>query len=119
MNFCFRYKNGSYFTDWIPDGIKTTVCDVSPIGFQKTATGIMNTSAIQEVFKRIVTQFSKMFERKAFLHWFQGEGVDEDDFNVSEFNANNLCDEYHIYEEAEIESDEEGFATGDQPGEGQ
>ncbi|KAK7575659.1 hypothetical protein V9T40_011945 [Parthenolecanium corni] len=110
-----RYKNGSYFTDWIPDGIKTTVCDVSPIGFQKTATGIMNTSAIQEVFKRIVTQFSKMFERKAFLHWFQGEGVDEDDFNVSEFNANNLCDEYHIYEEAEIESDEEGFTSGNEP----
>lgn len=64
----------------------------------------MNTSAIQEIFKRIVNQFSIMFERKAFLHWFQGEGVDEEDFTISEFNMNNLCDEYHIYEEAEIES---------------
>ncbi|XP_065205770.1 tubulin beta chain-like isoform X1 [Planococcus citri] len=99
-----RHKNESYFTDWIPDGIKTTVCDISPLGFHKTATGIMNTSAIQEIFKRIVNQFSKMFERKAFLHWFQGEGVDEEDFTISEFNMNNLCDEYHIYEEAEIES---------------
>ena len=63
----------------------------------------MNTSAIQEIIKRIITQFTKMFERKAFLHWYQGEGVDEDDFNVSEFNANNLCDEYHVYEEASVE----------------
>lgn len=67
----------------------------------------MNTSAIQEIFKRIVSQFSKMFQRKAFLHWFQGEGVDEEDFQVSEHNLNNLCDEYHIYEEAEIESSDD------------
>lgn len=103
----FRYKNATYFTDWIPDGVKTTVCDISPIGYQKTATGVLNTSAIQEIFVRMVNQFKKMFERKAFLHWYQGEGVEEDDFKVSEYNVQNLCEEYQVYETAEKYSDDE------------
>lgn len=106
FNTAYRYKNVSYFTDWIPDGVKTTVCDISPIGFQRTATGVMNTSAIQEVFRRVIEQFTKMFERKAFLHWYQGEGVDESDFEVSKKSVDNLCDEYHVYEQAEVEDEE-------------
>jgi hypothetical protein len=38
------------------------------------ATFIGNTTAIQEIFKRISEQFTAMFRRKAFLHWYTGEG---------------------------------------------
>jgi tubulin beta len=39
-----------------------------------SATFIGNTTAIQEIFKRISEQFTAMFRRKAFLHWYTGEG---------------------------------------------
>ena len=42
-----------------------------------SATFIGNSTAIQELFKRISEQFNAMFRRKAFLHWYTGEGMDE------------------------------------------
>jgi hypothetical protein len=39
------------------------------------ATFMGNSTAIQEVFKRIQEQFTAMFRRKAFLHWFTEEGL--------------------------------------------
>lgn len=40
-----------------------------------SSTFIGNTTAIQELFKRISEQFGAMFRRKAFLHWYTGEGI--------------------------------------------
>ncbi len=34
-----------------------------------SATFLGNTTAIQEMFKRVSEQFTAMFRRKAFLHW--------------------------------------------------
>ena len=45
-----------------------------------SATFIGNSTAIQELFKRISEQFTAMFRRKAFLHWYTGEGMDEMEF---------------------------------------
>ncbi len=36
-----------------------------------------NSTAIQEMFKRVAEYFTAMFRRKAFLHWYTGEGMDE------------------------------------------
>ena len=38
-----------------------------------SATFVGNTTAIQEMFKRVSEQFTAMFRRKAFLHWYTGE----------------------------------------------
>ncbi len=54
--------------------MKTAVCDVPPRNLSMSATFIGNTTAIQEIFKRISEQFTAMFRRKAFLHWYTGEG---------------------------------------------
>ena len=35
-----------------------------------------NSTAIQEMFKRVAEYFTAMFRRKAFLHWYTGEGMD-------------------------------------------
>merc|ERR1719250_251739 len=67
-------KNSSYFVEWIPNNIKTAVCDIPPRGLKMAATFIGNSTAIQELFKRISEQFTAMFRRKAFLHWYTGEG---------------------------------------------
>ena len=72
-----KEKNNSYFAEWIPDNLKTAVCDIPPRGLKMSATFIGNSTAIQELFKRISEQFTAMFRRKAFLHWYTGEGMDE------------------------------------------
>ena len=67
-------KNSAYFVEWIPNNVKTAVCDIPPRGLKMASTFIGNSTAIQELFKRISEQFTAMFRRKAFLHWYTGEG---------------------------------------------
>ena len=46
-----------------------------------------------------------MFRRKAFLHWYTGEGMDEMEFTEAESNMNDLVSEYQQYQEATVEGD--------------
>ncbi|XP_046319565.1 tubulin beta-1 chain isoform X10 [Marmota monax] len=71
------------------------------------STFIGNNTAIQELFKRISEQFTAMFRRKAFLHWYTGEGMDEMEFTEAESNMNDLVAEYQQYQDATAEEHEE------------
>ena len=53
-------KNSSYFVEWIPNNVKTAVCDIPPRGLKMSATFVGNTTAIQELFKRVSEQFTGM-----------------------------------------------------------
>ena len=68
--------HSSAFVDWIPNNMKTAVCNVPPKGQKTAATFLYNSTAIQEAFKRFTEQFSAMFRRRAFLHWYTTEGMD-------------------------------------------
>ncbi|KAL3183069.1 hypothetical protein MRX96_006852 [Rhipicephalus microplus] len=103
-----KNKNSPYFVEWIPDNVKTAVCDIPPRGLKMSATFIGNSSAIHEIFKRISQQFTAMFRRKAFLHWYTGEGMDEMEFTEAESNMDGLVSEYQQYQESESTADEEG-----------
>ena len=85
-------KNSSYFVEWIPNNVKTAVCDIPPRGLKMSATFVGNSTAIQELFKRISEQFTAMFRRKAFLHWYTGEGMDE-----MEFTEVRTVDAMHLF----------------------
>merc|ERR1712147_173090 len=100
-------KNSAYFVEWIPNNIKTAVCDIPPKGMSMASTFIGNTTAIQTLFQRISDQFGAMFKRKAFLHWYTGEGMDEMEFTEAESNMNDLISEYQQYQEATVDDDDE------------
>merc|ERR1712147_276853 len=100
-------KNASYFVEWIPNNIKSSVCDIPPKGLKMSATFIGNTTAIQDMFKRVGEQFTAMFRRKAFLHWYTGEGMDEMEFTEAESNTNDLVSEYQQYQDASAEEEGE------------
>nr|ACN61491.1 beta-tubulin T3 [Euplotes focardii] len=105
-------KNSSSFVEWIPNNIKSSVCVIPQKRLEMSATFIGNSTAIQEVFRRVGEQFTTMFRRKAFLHWYTGEGMDEMEFTEAESNMNDLLSEYqqcqcHTYEEGEGEFDDE------------
>jgi tubulin beta len=101
-------KNSSYFVEWIPNNIKASVCDIPPKGLKMSATFVGNSTAIQEMFKRVGEQFTAMFRRKAFLHWYTGEGMDEMEFTEAEANMNDLVAEYQQYQDASAEEAGEG-----------
>ncbi|KAF9818378.1 hypothetical protein SFRURICE_017800, partial [Spodoptera frugiperda] len=91
-------KNSSYFVEWIPNNLKVAVCDIPPRGLKMSATFMGNSTAIQEIFKRISEQFTAMFRRKAFLHWYTGEGMDEMEFTEAASNMADLISEYQQYQ---------------------
>jgi tubulin beta len=102
-----QQKNSPYFVDWIPNNIKSSVVDIPPKGHKMAVTFIGNNTAIQTLFKRVSEQFTAMFRRKAFLHWYTGEGMEEMEFTEAESNLNDLISEYQQYEEASAEDDQE------------
>ncbi len=85
-----------------------------------------------DLWKRVAEQFTAMFRRKAFLHWYTGEGMDEivfclivilflilfslfkQEFTEAESNMNDLVSEYQQYQEAVI--DAEGDEENDEDG---
>jgi len=95
------------FVEWIPNNIKSSICDIPPKGLKMAVTFLGNSTAIQEMFKRVAEQFTAMFRRKAFLHWYTGEGMDEMEFTEAESNMNDLVSEYQQYQDATAEEENE------------
>ncbi|KAG6827162.1 Tubulin beta-2 chain [Tricholoma furcatifolium] len=87
-------KNSSRFVEWIPDNVSVSLVSVPPVGQTQSATGLSNSTAIQEIFKRSSDTFAQMFKRKAFLHWYTGEGMDIMEFSEAESNVHDLISEY-------------------------
>jgi tubulin beta len=88
-------KNCDSFANWVPNNIKTAICDIPPRGLKLSATFISNTTAIQVLFKRLMCQFQTMFQKRAFIHWYTGEGMDETEFCSAQEGVNCLIEEYN------------------------
>jgi len=96
-------RNATFFAEWIPHNIKSSICNMPPLGESSGCSLIGNNTTIMEIFQRIQSQFSAMFEKKAFLHWYTGEGMDEMEFTEAESNVIDLIAEYQQYFEATID----------------
>jgi tubulin beta len=46
-------KNSAYFVEWIPNNVLTAQCDIPPRGIKMAVTFLGNSTAIQELFKRV------------------------------------------------------------------
>ncbi|GFO45704.1 tubulin alpha chain [Plakobranchus ocellatus] len=79
------------FVDWCPTGFKvginfqppTTVRGGDLAAVRRAAVMLSNSTAIGEIWSRIDHKFDLMFAKRAFVHWYVGEGLDESEF----FNA--------------------------------
>lgn len=114
--FQVQQKNSSGFVDRIPQSITTSLCDVPPVDSPFSATFVRNTTSIQELFKSTQIQLSAMFRRRAILHWYTAEGMDEMEFTESESNLMDLVSEYQQHQEAGVDEDgalEEGYEEYD------
>ena len=56
------------FVEWLPSSAKIAVCDIPPRNLQMSCTFIGNSTCIQELFRRVMDQYSALFRRKAYPH---------------------------------------------------
>merc|ERR550519_1355800 len=76
------------FVDWCPTGFKVGINyqppTVVPGGdlakVSKALTCLVNTTAIQQAWERLDRKFDLMFAKRAFVHWYVGEGMEEGEF---------------------------------------
>ena len=102
-----QQKMADDFVTWIPNNIKSSIIVVPPEGTAMSGTFVANTTAIKGVFQRISAQFAKMYKRKAFLHWYKGEGMDEMEFQEADKNVRDLITEYQDKQDAVVDLEED------------
>lgn len=84
-----KTKRTVQFVDWCPTGFK---CGMSsqpllPVPgselakVDRSVCMVSNTTSIAEVFSRIDAKFDLMYSKRAFVHWFVGEGMEEGEFS--------------------------------------
>jgi len=100
-------KQADDFVEWIPNNIKSSIVETPPRTSDMSATFIANTTALKGIFQRLATQFGAMYRRKAFLHWYKGEGMDEMEFQEADKNVRDLITEYQDKQDATFEEEEE------------
>ncbi|KAF6005433.1 hypothetical protein CCYA_CCYA01G0106 [Cyanidiococcus yangmingshanensis] len=82
-------KRSIQFVDWCPSGFKVGINSqpptVVPNGdlakVQRAVCMVSNSTAIAEVFARIDHKFDLMYAKRAFVHWYVGEGMEEGEFS--------------------------------------
>jgi tubulin alpha len=84
-----KTKRTIQFVDWCPTGFKVGINyqppPIVPGGelamVQRAVCMLSNTTAIAEAWARLDHKFDLMYARRAFVHWYVGEGMDEREFS--------------------------------------
>lgn len=92
-------SSGNHFASWIPNNIKTAICNIPAPEMDMAATFLANSTAINVMLGRVLSQFNSMFDRKAYLHWYEGEGMEAQEFQIARENVQGLIDEYQQFDE--------------------
>lgn len=77
------------FVDWCPTGFKVGINSQIPTmvpggdlaAAQRAVCMLSNSTAIAEAWSRLDSNFDLMYRKRAFVHWYVGEGMEEGEFS--------------------------------------
>ena len=89
------------FVDWCPIHYKTSAISQTPAApggdlasVPRSVCMLSNTTAIAEAWARLNHKFDLMYAKRAFVHWYVREGMEEEEFAVARQDLAFLAKEY-------------------------
>lgn len=75
----------SRFADWCPTGFKLGICNEPPAlvpggdlaKVSRSVCMLSNTTSIATAWSRLDHKFDLLYSKRAFVHWYVGEGMEE------------------------------------------